>query len=104
MTYYQSSVTGLQTATIRFPDQVTMGDRLRIARAASGLSRKEMAQALGVSLKTYERLERGERELRVSELHALVAATGQEPQFFGLTSSEESPTIPLLPGAVKSEG
>jgi transcriptional regulator with XRE-family HTH domain len=104
MAYYQSALTGTQTATIRLPQGVTTGDRLRIARAAVGLSGKEMARALGVSLKTYERIERGERELRLSELHALAAATGQDPEFFGATSLEDpAPSLPLLPGAVKQE-
>lgn len=81
-----------------------MGDRLRTARAASGFSQKEMARALGVSLKTYERIERGERDLRISELHALATATGQDPEFFGVTSLDAAaPTLPLLPGAVKEE-
>ena len=73
---------------------MTVGARVRLARLAAGLSSKEIARRLEVSLKTYERIERGERDLRVRELHRLAAITGQDLAFFGASLDEEERVLP----------
>lgn len=77
-----------QPTVIHVPEGLTAGERIRRARLASGRSRKATARAIGVSLRTYDRIEADERELRASEVSALAAFTGQDEEFFlGTTSS-----------------
>jgi len=89
--------------TLHVADDVTVAHRVRLVRMAVGMSRREMAQAIGVSRRTYERVETGARDLRVSEAYALAAVTGQDVVFFGASFSEVAASGPHpLPG-VKAE-
>jgi transcriptional regulator with XRE-family HTH domain len=96
---------GEVTALIRFPLGGTMGERVQVARTLGGRTAKDTARALGVSLKTYQRIEQNQRDLRLPELHLLAEYTGQSEEFFlgaSAVDDVESPTLPLLPGAVKN--
>ncbi len=94
-----------QTTLIRLPEGVTVGDRMEVARVAAGLTPKQMARRLGVSRKTYLRLIRGERALRLSEIYALAAITGQDVAFFGASSDEGPRSVPHpLPGSQPVNG
>jgi len=83
------------------PAETDVGDRVRLARVALGWSRKEMAVRLGLSIRTYDRIEEGARELRVSELNALVAVTGQDAAFFGASQVADRAVLPPPLPAVK---
>lgn len=83
-----------QARALRVPEELTVGERVRLARVASGLTPKEMARQLEVSLATYQRIERGTRELRLSELNALAAFTGQDVSFFGASPFAGESTLP----------
>jgi transcriptional regulator with XRE-family HTH domain len=92
--------------SLSLPEGLAVGDRIRMARLAIGMRPTEMARALGMSLKTYQRLERGEREPRLSEIHLLVEITGQTVgYFYGTTSPAEpvSATISDPDAAVNKE-
>ncbi len=52
-------------------DQATLGERLRIARAAVGLTQDEVAKALEIARTTVVAIERGERPVRPEELPLL---------------------------------
>jgi transcriptional regulator with XRE-family HTH domain len=61
---------------VRVADHFGLADRLRIARVAAGLAQQELANAIDVSLSTYQRLESGEREPYLRELRVIAEATG----------------------------
>ena len=52
------------------------GDRLRKLRKKSGLTQEKLADAVGVSLLTLFRWEKGERSPRIDEIKALAKALG----------------------------
>lgn len=52
-------------------DQAKVGDRLRVARSASGLTQEQAAQSLGLARTTLVAIERGDRPPRPEELLAL---------------------------------
>lgn len=85
------------------PVGLSVGERVRRARRAANLSRDEIARALDVSAKTVQRIEEGTRELRLSELNALVALTGFSAAFFGASSSDdEGAVLSPVPEEVKA--
>lgn len=45
---------------------------LKKRREAAGLSQKQVADLIGISLKTYERIERGETDMKMSHYRILV--------------------------------
>lgn len=57
-------------------DQTRLGERLRIARSAAGLTQEQAADTLGVSRTTLVAIERGDREARPDELLALAKHYG----------------------------
>lgn len=63
--------------------------RVRLARIAAGRSRAELAEEVGVSKRTYERIETGSRSPRRAELDAIAQATGQDVSFFRASSGNE---------------
>jgi len=58
---------------------ITFASRLKEARAAAGLSRKELAAAAGVSWQAVRAWEQGAREPGLSSLRALAAALDADP-------------------------
>lgn len=81
---------------------VSLARRLKAARILSGKDVPELAAEIGVSKRTYWRMERGDRLPDALELERVAAATGQPIDFFfGTSGDDETPTLPLLPGAVK---
>lgn len=71
---------------------VTLARRLRAARALSGKEVADLAPEVGVSKRTYWRLENGDREPTALELERIAKATGQSIGFFlGATSSDGEP-------------
>ena len=52
-------------------DQVKVGDRLRVARAAAGLTQVQVAEKLGIARTTVVAIERGDRPARAEELVTL---------------------------------
>lgn len=71
---------------LRVPLGMTVGDRVRLARMAIGYTVAEMAEALGLSKGTYERIEQGQREPRRGELIAIAHITAQDLAFFAPAS------------------
>jgi transcriptional regulator with XRE-family HTH domain len=55
------------------PDQGRMGERLRVARRAQGLSLRELSQRLGVSASLISQVETGRANPSVSTLYAIAA-------------------------------
>jgi transcriptional regulator with XRE-family HTH domain len=58
------------------PEYATMGDRLRQARAARGLSLRRLAQVLGVSPSLISQVETGRAKPSVNTLYALASELG----------------------------
>jgi transcriptional regulator with XRE-family HTH domain len=85
--------------------QVGFAGRLRLARIAAGLDVDDIARAIGVSKRTYQRLEDGSRQVRPLELTAIAQLTGQDVEFFGASPDRqvEAPNLSLLPGAVNHQ-
>jgi transcriptional regulator with XRE-family HTH domain len=69
-------------------------ERIRLARLAAGNEPEEMAEALGVSLRTYQRIEAGVRAPSRLELQAIAERTGQELSFFGASGGEGEAVLP----------
>lgn len=90
--------------TLTIAAGTSLGDRIRIARVVAGRSMEEMASVLGVSARTYQRIETGERPVRRIELVAIAEVTGQEFDLFGgasLDNAEEA-TVTRKRGRVKA--
>lgn len=51
-------------------DELKVGDRLRVARSASGLTQEQAAERLGLARTTLVAIERGDRQPRPEELVA----------------------------------
>lgn len=71
-----------------FRREVGTGRRIRTARVAAGLRPTQMASALGISRRTYDRLEDGSRHPRAGELAKIAELTGQDVEVFGASSDE----------------
>lgn len=56
-----------------------VGSRLYAARGARHLSREHVADVLGWSVKTLERTEKGQRELKAREIDQIAAWLGTSP-------------------------
>jgi transcriptional regulator with XRE-family HTH domain len=85
------------------PAATSLAARLRLARKAAGLDIDEAARRIGVSVSTWTKTEAGARLPRRGELIAFAQVTGQDLGFFGASLDEDTPTLPLLPGAVKAD-
>lgn len=59
-----------------------ISQRVREARGAAGLSRMDVAQALGVSMSTVIRIETGRADISISRLAELARLTGKPVGFF----------------------
>ena len=68
------------------PDELEAHRRVRLARQAAGLTPRDLADALGISKRSYERSEAGHRRFTRAELLVVAQLTTQEPSFFGVTS------------------
>jgi HTH-type transcriptional regulator / antitoxin HipB len=65
-----------------------IGERIREAREAKGLTQKELGEYLGYSPMGISYFERGEREVKFSDLERLSGYFGKDPSYFlsaGLT-------------------
>jgi transcriptional regulator with XRE-family HTH domain len=90
---------------IRVAEHFLVPDLIRLAREAAGLSRQELAETIGVGLRTIERLEGGERPPKPMELLAIAHATGNEPDVLAaelddIGGSTNRGVLPLGSGAV----
>ena len=54
-------------------DQARLGERLRVARIASGLTQEQAAEIVGMATTMLVALEKGDREARPEELLTLAA-------------------------------
>jgi transcriptional regulator with XRE-family HTH domain len=72
---------------LRLPAGSADGHIARLARLALGLSRADVAKALGISVSTYRHIEEGARAFRLDELRKFVALTGQDIELFGASLS-----------------
>lgn len=79
--------------TLAVSAETALRDRLRLARIAAGLEQKDLAQAIGIGLRTYERIESGARPLRRGELIAIAQVTGQEVSFFGASPDADGAEV-----------
>jgi transcriptional regulator with XRE-family HTH domain len=73
--------------------EVDQGRRLELARVAARLEQEEMAQAVGISVRSYQRTIAGTRTARRGELIAWAELTGQDLDFFSGASSNERAQI-----------
>jgi transcriptional regulator with XRE-family HTH domain len=67
-------------------EELPLRKRIRLARMASQRDPEAVAAALGISKRSYERGEAGERRFTRAELLVLAQVTGQDPSLFGVTS------------------
>jgi transcriptional regulator with XRE-family HTH domain len=74
-------------------DELATGRRMKVARVASDLDPEAVAAALGISRRTYDRIEAGERPATRAELIVFSNLTSQDPSFFGVTSSSTERAI-----------
>jgi transcriptional regulator with XRE-family HTH domain len=65
-----------------------LGSRMRVRREALGMSQRELAEALGLSLAQVRKYEAGARGIRSSRLYAIAKALDVSVSFF----FEDSPT------------
>ena len=56
--------------------------QLRAERARADIKQTELAQRSGLSINTIQRLESGEREMKMSQLFAIASALGVDPGNF----------------------
>jgi transcriptional regulator with XRE-family HTH domain len=96
---------------VAVPEYAEIGDRLRVARAARGLSLRGLADRLGVSPSLISQVERGlakpsvntlyamARELEVSldELLFVDARAAPDPRVSPATASPAAPGVPSVP-------
>ena len=71
-------------------DKVLFGERVRNAREASGMSRKEMASRLGVKSSTIDKWESGKEDPRANRLQ-MVASLLNVPLLWLLAGSQQVP-------------
>ncbi len=55
-------------------DLITLGQKIRSAREIAALSQRDLADRIGLDQSAVSRLERGQQELRVSDLYAWAEA------------------------------
>lgn len=86
-------------ADLVVPVEMVVGERVRLARLAAGMTRQNLAEAIGVSHSTLQRIEDGSREPRRGELVAIAHFTRQELLFFdaSLAADEGGVLPPPLP-------
>lgn len=73
----------------------TLGDRLRKARATTGLNTADFAELIGVSQKTVNNAESDHHKVRRIVLNAWALATGVAPEW--LATGKGNPTGPTPP-------
>src|SRR6187402_1645796 len=61
---------------MKAPDPARLGERLRVARTASGLTQEQAAESVGMARTTLVAIEKGDREARPEELIALAKRYG----------------------------
>lgn len=66
--------------------------RIRAARAYADLDQPTIAQTLGVSTVTVKRMERGQREIKLEDLHAIAEVCGVPVEF--MTEGFEAAALP----------
>ena len=69
---------------------MTLQDRLRIAREEAGLYQKELAEVLGMPMRTYAAYERGERDLSTAVLLDICKALRISADWLLGTSDEKN--------------
>lgn len=63
---------------LRHPATQTFGERLRLARAAAGLTQEALARSASVTLRTVQRWEDGTSEPKFGQVVVIAAALGVE--------------------------
>lgn len=76
-------MTRVEPVVLHLPAGAHASDRFRIARVTAQLTPPEVAVLLGISLKTYQRIENGSRQPDAAEVRRMAALTGQALAFFG---------------------
>jgi transcriptional regulator with XRE-family HTH domain len=79
------------------PKMVRLGGRIREVREGAGLSREQMAEAAGVSVRAVVQWELGEREPGWFNMLALAAALGVDCTAFTQPPAEREPSRPGRP-------
>jgi transcriptional regulator with XRE-family HTH domain len=76
--------------------EYSLAQRLRVARAYTGLSQRELAKAAGLNNVQLSKLERGiTKEIQGSTLRRLCEALGVSPQYLlGMTDDIENELLP----------
>jgi len=75
-----------------------LGDRIRVARKAKGLSQEELALEAGIDRSFMGQVERGQRNVSVLTLYKLAAVIGVDVgSFFGTAMLPPQPARPRSP-------
>ena len=69
---------------------VTLAEKIVIDRKSKGLSQEELAERAKVSLRTIQRIEKGESEPRGFTLQAIAGALGKPVEEFAVFATEEA--------------
>jgi transcriptional regulator with XRE-family HTH domain len=80
--------------TLVVSESTGVGERVRLARIAAGLSPEDLARSLEISRRTYERTEEGRRKPSRGELVIIAHRTGQDLSFFGASLEDGPGTLP----------
>jgi hypothetical protein len=79
--------------TLFLDAEADLGLRLELARVAALCEPEEMAKAVGISVRSYQRTIAGTRPARPGELIVWAQLTGQDLEFFRSASSGEGAPI-----------
>ena len=70
-----------------------MGEKIRLQRKRSSITQEDLSRLAGVSLKTIQRWENGERSPRADEMNRLAEALKVSPGYF-LDGADDSLALP----------
>lgn len=77
-----------QRLSLEVSEELAIGQRMKLARVAADLDPDAVAAAFGISRRTYDRIEAGERSPKRAELVVFAQLTDQDTSFFGISSFE----------------
>lgn len=64
------------------PVDITVGQRVRAARANAGISQETLGAALGITFQQIQKYEKGTNRISASRMHAMAAELGVKPSYF----------------------
>ena len=79
---------------------MTLGERIKAARKQRGMTQRELAQKVGISVNSLSRYETGERQPNIETLSKIAEALGVDPVEITYGKQEKEPEPqepPLLP-------